>query len=228
MSTRPSGRFVCCSVPVSADENGELGSATDLLPGAAPSRGGPADLRRAGVSRPAARRDGRSRALRPAGAARSPRLRPDARDRQDVEAIVARLEGLPLAVELAAARIRLFPPSRILERLESSLDLLSAGARDLPERQRTIRGAIAWSVDLLDEEERALFRRTRCVQWRLDGRRRTGGRRPRCSRYRRLRRARIAGRQEPCPRRADRPRRTSVHPPPVRPRVRAGAPGGGR
>ncbi len=72
---------------------------------------------------------------------------------------MARLEGLPLAVELAAARIRLFPPSKILERLESSLDLLSAGARDLPERQRTIRGAIAWSVDLLDEEERALFRR---------------------------------------------------------------------
>jgi predicted ATPase/class 3 adenylate cyclase len=79
--------------------------------------------------------------------------------RGDIEAIVDRLEGLPLAVELAAARIRLFPPSRILERLAQSLDLLSAGARDLPERQRTIRGAIAWSVDLLDDPERALFRR---------------------------------------------------------------------
>jgi predicted ATPase/class 3 adenylate cyclase len=79
--------------------------------------------------------------------------------RRDVEAIVGRLEGLPLAVELAAARIRLFPPLRILERLERSLDLLSAGARDLPERQRTLRGAIAWSVDLLDAEEQALFRR---------------------------------------------------------------------
>jgi predicted ATPase/class 3 adenylate cyclase len=84
---------------------------------------------------------------------------PTAAARRDVEAIVARLEGLPLAVELAAARIRLFPPSRILERLERSLDLLSAGARDLPERQRTIRGAIAWSVDLLDPADRALFRR---------------------------------------------------------------------
>jgi predicted ATPase/class 3 adenylate cyclase len=80
-------------------------------------------------------------------------------NRHDVEAIVARLEGLPLAVELAAARIRLFAPSRILERLERSLDLLSAGARDVPERQRTIRGAIAWSVDLLDANEQALFRR---------------------------------------------------------------------
>jgi len=76
-----------------------------------------------------------------------------------VMAIVERLGGLPLAVELAAARIRLFSPERILERLDRSLDLLSAGARDLPERQRTIRGAIAWSVELLADDERALFRR---------------------------------------------------------------------
>jgi predicted ATPase/class 3 adenylate cyclase len=77
----------------------------------------------------------------------------------DVEAIVARLEGLPLAVELAAARVRIFTPARILERLGRSLDVLGDGARDLPERQRTLRGAIAWSVDLLTPDEQALFRR---------------------------------------------------------------------
>ena len=77
----------------------------------------------------------------------------------DVQAIVATLEGLPLAVELAAARIRILPPSRILERLGRTLDLLGDGARDLPERQRTLRGAIAGSVDLLDDAEQALFRR---------------------------------------------------------------------
>ncbi len=79
--------------------------------------------------------------------------------RADVEAIVARLESLPLAVELAAARTRTFAPARIRERLERSLDLLGEGGRDLPERQRTLRGAVAWSVDLLDTDEQALFRR---------------------------------------------------------------------
>ncbi len=78
--------------------------------------------------------------------------------RPAVTAIAERLEGLPLAVELAAARIRLFAPERILERLGRSLDL-GDGARDLPERQRTLRGAIAWSVDLLNPEEQAVFRR---------------------------------------------------------------------
>ncbi len=78
--------------------------------------------------------------------------------RPAVTAIADRLEGLPLAVELAAARIRLFAPERILERLGRSLDL-GEGARDLPERQRTLRGAIAWSVDLLSPEEQAVFRR---------------------------------------------------------------------
>jgi predicted ATPase/class 3 adenylate cyclase len=80
-------------------------------------------------------------------------------NRADVEALAMHLEGLPLAVELAAARIRLFPPAVILERLERALDLLGDGARDLPERQRTIRGAIAWSVDLLTDDERTVFRR---------------------------------------------------------------------
>ena len=76
-----------------------------------------------------------------------------------VEQIARRLEGSPLAIELAAARVKVFPPSRILERLERSLDLLSSGTRDLPERQRTVRGAIGWSYDLLPEGERTLFRR---------------------------------------------------------------------
>jgi predicted ATPase/class 3 adenylate cyclase len=90
-------------------------------------------------------------------------VRPDAVSTSDdlavVRRIVERLEGLPLAIELAAARIRLFGPAAILERLETSLDLLAGGARDLPERQRTLRGAISWSHDLLSEDERAVFRR---------------------------------------------------------------------
>jgi predicted ATPase/class 3 adenylate cyclase len=76
-----------------------------------------------------------------------------------VTAIARRLEGLPLAIELAAARVKVYSPSQILERLEHSLDLLTTGARDLPERQRTLRGAIAWSYDLLPEAEQRLFRR---------------------------------------------------------------------
>jgi non-specific serine/threonine protein kinase len=73
--------------------------------------------------------------------------------------ICLRLEGLPLAIELAAARIQLFPPQAMLVRLEDRLKLLTGGARDLPERQQTMRGAIDWSYDLLDEEEKKLFRR---------------------------------------------------------------------
>ena len=78
--------------------------------------------------------------------------------RTAIRAICARLGGLPLAIELAAARIRLLSPSLILERLGRSLDL-AGGARDLPERQRTLRGAITWSHDLLSDGERRLFRR---------------------------------------------------------------------
>ncbi|MBA3375403.1 MAG: hypothetical protein H0U00_06255 [Actinobacteria bacterium] len=71
--------------------------------------------------------------------------------------ICARLDGLPLAIELAAARVKILPPEAILQRLAHTLDLLSAGARDLPDRQRTLRGAIEWSYDLLDEPTQALF-----------------------------------------------------------------------
>ena len=76
-----------------------------------------------------------------------------------VAEICARLDGLPLAIELAAARIKLLPPSSILARLTNRLKLLTGGARDLPERQRTLRGAIEWSHTLLDEGEKTLFAR---------------------------------------------------------------------
>jgi predicted ATPase len=76
-----------------------------------------------------------------------------------VAEICARLDGLPLAIELAAAWIKLFPPQALLGRLESRLKLLTGGARDLPPRQQTLRGTIAWSYDLLAKEEKALFRR---------------------------------------------------------------------
>jgi predicted ATPase/class 3 adenylate cyclase len=72
--------------------------------------------------------------------------------------ICRRLDNLPLAVELAAARVRVLSPERILEHLEQRLPLLTSGARDLPERQRTLRGTIAWSHELLTPEEQRLFR----------------------------------------------------------------------
>jgi non-specific serine/threonine protein kinase len=69
------------------------------------------------------------------------------------------LDGLPLAIELAAARTRIFEPATILEKLEARLTFLTGGARDLPERQQTMRAAVDWSYDLLNEDEKKLFRR---------------------------------------------------------------------
>ncbi|MGH8927089.1 MAG: adenylate/guanylate cyclase domain-containing protein, partial [Acidimicrobiia bacterium] len=88
-----------------------------------------------------------------------PDFRLDSRNAPIVVDIVARLEGLPLAIELAAARIRLLPLEGIRERLNSRLGLLTGGARDLPERQQTLRNAIEWSYDLLDDPHQRLFAR---------------------------------------------------------------------
>jgi predicted ATPase/class 3 adenylate cyclase len=76
-----------------------------------------------------------------------------------VAGIAARLHGMPLAIELAAARVKLLTPDQILARLEQHLDVLTVGSRDVPERQQTLRGAIAWSYDLLDEGARRLLDR---------------------------------------------------------------------
>ena len=76
-----------------------------------------------------------------------------------VAEICVRLDGLPLAIELAAARIKLLSPQAMCSRLSNPLQFLTGGARDLPERQRTLRGAIAWSHALLSKDEQALFAR---------------------------------------------------------------------
>jgi predicted ATPase len=76
-----------------------------------------------------------------------------------VAEICRRLDHLPLAIELAAARARVLSPSEIAERLDQRLPLLTSGARDLPERQRTLRGAIAWSYELLASKEQRIFGR---------------------------------------------------------------------
>jgi predicted ATPase/class 3 adenylate cyclase len=78
---------------------------------------------------------------------------------ETVERICRRLDGLPLAVELAAARTKLLAPERLLERLDSALTVLTSGARDAPERQRTLRATIEWSYDLLGPRAAELFAR---------------------------------------------------------------------
>jgi predicted ATPase/class 3 adenylate cyclase len=79
-----------------------------------------------------------------------------------VAEICRRLEGLPLAIELAAPRVRTLPPQALLNRLDQRLQLLTGGAQDLDERQRTLRATIEWSYDLLLGEEKTLFARLAC------------------------------------------------------------------
>jgi len=87
-----------------------------------------------------------------------PRFRLTSENAQAVAEITARLDGLPLAIELAATRVKVLTPQQMLPRLERSLSLLASDGRTLPERQRTLRGAIAWSYDLLNKPEQGLFR----------------------------------------------------------------------
>jgi predicted ATPase len=94
----------------------------------------------------------RARAVRPD-------FDPSEEDRETIAQICLAVDDLPLAIELAAARIRLFPLLTLLTRLTDRLATLQSTARDLPERQRTLRGAIDWSYDLLDEVEREVFAR---------------------------------------------------------------------
>ncbi len=82
-----------------------------------------------------------------------------ARNAEAIAGICRRLDGLPLAIELAAARMRVLEPEQLLAKLEHALDVLTTGARDLPERQRTLRATIDWSYSLLDPHEQRLLRR---------------------------------------------------------------------
>ena len=91
--------------------------------------------------------------------ARARAVRPDFHADDSISEICRRLDDLPLALELAAARVKALAPAQILARLEQRLPLLTGGARDLPERQRTLRAAISWSYELLSRSEQDLFAR---------------------------------------------------------------------
>jgi predicted ATPase/DNA-binding SARP family transcriptional activator len=86
-----------------------------------------------------------------------PRFGLSAENEEDVRQICRRLDGLPLAIELAAAQVRVLTPRTLRERLDRSLGVLVRGPRDLPARQQTLREALVWSVDLLGERERDVF-----------------------------------------------------------------------
>ncbi len=92
-------------------------------------------------------------------AAAKPAFKPTEENLPIIADICRRLDGLPLAIELAAARIRILSPQAILAKLANRLNLLSGGTRDLPARQQTMRGAVEWSYQLLEPAEQALFRR---------------------------------------------------------------------
>jgi predicted ATPase/class 3 adenylate cyclase/DNA-binding CsgD family transcriptional regulator len=86
-------------------------------------------------------------------------IQPTPENFHTITEICVRLDGLPLAIELAAARMKLLTPQALLTRLSQRLQILTSGARDAPARQQTLRNAIAWSYDLLNAEEQQLFRR---------------------------------------------------------------------
>ena len=94
---------------------------------------------------------------------RAQQVNPDFRlseeNAEQISKICATLDGLPLAIELAAARTRVFSPSTILEKLQARLAFLTGGAIDLPKRQQTMRAAVDWSYELLNDHEKRLFRR---------------------------------------------------------------------
>ena len=91
--------------------------------------------------------------------ARARQLTPGFEPTETVAEICRRLDGIPLAIELAAARIKVLAPAALLERLEHPLSVLTGGNRDAPDRQRTLAATIAWSYELLSEREQALLRR---------------------------------------------------------------------
>ncbi|MBK7338184.1 MAG: DUF4062 domain-containing protein [Saprospirales bacterium] len=88
----------------------------------------------------------------------NPRLILDQENTEAILEICRRMDGLPLAIELAAARTRFFQPAALMSRIEKTLDLVSKGQKDLPERQQTLRAAIEWSYNLLTEETKRVFR----------------------------------------------------------------------
>ena len=170
------------------------------------------------TSRDAAARLGRGRVpARAAAAGRRGRALPRARAAAraatssratTIAAICQRLDRLPLALELAAARLRLLDPAALLDRLDARLPLLTQGARDLPERQRTLEATIAWSYDLLDAGGAGAVRAARDLRRHVLARaaEQRRGRRPRPARAARRREPDEADRREPLPAARDDPR----------------------